>query len=121
MHGKVYLHSARGDFADTETLPGRHAVPHEPGAPLRWFSCGCGEDHLVRLHRARWMRLLPLLRLYLCAACRRHVLHLRIARRSGYGAVYLPAPPLRAQPQGMLKLLAQLPPLAPRPQRTFQR
>jgi hypothetical protein len=60
------------------------------------------------------MRVLPLLRLYVCLECRRRVLRPRMQARSGYGAVYLPARPLRTRDQHLLHLLARLPPVAPR-------
>lgn len=31
--------------------------------------CSCGHAHLERIHRHRWMRLLPWLRFYQCRAC----------------------------------------------------
>lgn len=94
-------------FADTEILGKRrrHAEP-----ALRWFACGCSQPHLMRVHRTGWMRLAPLLRLYTCLDCQSHVLHFRAPRENAYGAVYLPAPPLRAPAGRILHFLAKLPP-----------
>jgi hypothetical protein len=112
MPSQVFLHSARSDFADTEVLPARKG----PGASQGpcWFGCGCGAERLVRVPRAGWMRVLPLMRLYVCLECRRRVLRPRMRARSGYGSVYLPARPLHARNHHMLHLLARLPPVAPR-------
>lgn len=113
---QVYLHSRRSDFAQTEQLSPREylARPLQAGleGPLCWGRCRCARPQLVRLRRAWWMRWLPvpLLRLYGCRSCGQQVLRLRTRPRSGYGAVYLPAPPLRANPERLLGLLARLPP-----------
>lgn len=38
-------------------------------------ACPCGIDHLKRMRRSTWMRMLPWLRLYRCDNCGKHQLH----------------------------------------------
>lgn len=38
-------------------------------------ACDCTVDHLYRVERRPWMRLLPWLRLYQCANCKKLQLH----------------------------------------------
>lgn len=94
-------------FADTEVQARRRRV-REPG--LRLLACACEQPHLMRVHRTGWMRLVPLLRLYTCLDCASRVLHFRAPRNNAYGAVYLPAKPLRAPAGRILHFLAKLPP-----------
>lgn len=77
---------------------GRH-VPRETGA-VSLFRCGCCAPRLVRIPRAMWMRLLPLLRLYWCLDCGRRVLRTKTRQRFAYGSLYLPARRLRPEPRG---------------------
>lgn len=91
--GRIYLHSAGSDFANTQRLPpaeflGR-PIEQQTGA-LTLFTCGCGKHGLVRIPRASWMRSIPFLRLYQCSLCGTRVLRPRIRQRHAYGAVYLP-------------------------------
>lgn len=37
-------------------------------------TCGCSYEHLVKIHRSRWMKLLPWLRRYQCSLCQRRML-----------------------------------------------
>ena len=90
----IFVHSATSDFAETQRLPeslylGRVLSPRRRP---RLFSCGCGcgTDHLVRVKRAAWMRLVPRFRLYQCRTCGTRVFRPRLKHRLGYGAVYLP-------------------------------
>ncbi len=89
----LHLLCAHPGFAPTQVLPGSDRAACE--LALRLFGCGCGKDHLVRVFRQRWMRLLPVLRLYACRACGQRVLRPRMRARPGYGGVYLPAAPLK--------------------------
>lgn len=89
---KIYLHSWHGDFAKTQVLTesaylGRCVLKAD--APLRAFRCGCCPPQLVRIPRARWMRLLPLFRLYWCQGCGQKVLRTRTRQRFPYGSVYV--------------------------------
>ena len=92
-------------FADTQVLFKRG---REPG--LRSLACGCEQPHLMRVRREGWMRFVPLLRLYACLDCGARVLHFRAPPNNAYGAVYLPARPLRAPAGRVLHFLAKLPP-----------
>lgn len=79
------------EFVDTEQdLPLARRGRADTGAPvLRLFGCGCGRNHLQRIRRSAWMRLLPLLRLYQCLLCGRCVLRPRMRQRPGYSAAFL--------------------------------
>lgn len=89
---------AHPDFAPTQVLPGA-------AAPLSLFSCACGKDHLSRIGRDWWMRVLPVFRLYSCRACGRRVLRPRMRARPGYGGVYLPAAPVKWHTASLAKAL----------------
>jgi hypothetical protein len=90
---RIHLHSLHSDFADTERLPASRYLGRrlDGAAPLAVFGCGCGRRPLVRMPRARWMRLLPLLRLYLCLSCGARVLRPRLRQRVPYGAMFVGA------------------------------
>jgi hypothetical protein len=105
---KVYLHSVGSEFAPTESLAeaaylGRTAGEH---TPLRFMQCGCSKRALLRVSRSPWMRLLPYLRQYVCMECGARVLRLRTRQRYPYGAVYLPASPLRCESEKLGAVLA---------------
>ena len=86
----IHLHSLHSDFADTERMPvSRYLGRRLGGPPFALFGCGCGRRPLVRMPRAAWMRLLPLLRLYLCASCGARVLRARLRQRVPYGAMFI--------------------------------
>lgn len=94
---RIYLHSARTDFAQTQRMPafeylGRHLDHREQ--PFGWFACGCGKVHLVRVPRSRLMRLMPMFRLYMCRKCGQQVFRPRMRQRPFYGSACLPAAPL---------------------------
>lgn len=97
---------AHPGFAPTQVLPdtagGR---PASATAPLSLFSCGCGKDHLLRICRDWWMRLLPAFRLYSCRACGKRVLRPRMRARPGYGSVYLRATPVKWNTASLSKAL----------------
>lgn len=100
----VAAHTA---FAETEPLLLRGPRAHQR---LGWMRCGCTDSQLVRIPRSSWMRVLPMLRLYTCISCGRRVMLARSEPSVGYGAVYLPARPLRGEPGTIVGLLAKLPP-----------
>lgn len=68
--------------------------------------CGCTRSALARVRRSPWMRLIPLLRHYVCMACGERVLRLRTRQRYPYGPVYLPAAPLRCEGDKLGAVLA---------------
>lgn len=116
MGTKIYLHSLRADFADTQVLSrgeylGR-ALQDPRSFPIRWLSCGCKEPRLVRMRRSFWTRLVPLMRLYACLSCRGRVLRRRSRPQLLHGTVCIVAPPLRSDGVRLLRLLAKLPPSA---------
>ena len=82
------------DFAETAPLTesaylDRPDAFAQPPQPLRLFGCGCGKGYLQRVARARWMRLLPGFRLYLCVRCLQQVLRPRVRQQHVYSAPYL--------------------------------
>lgn len=105
---KVYLHSAQSEFAPTQSLPEAAYLGRVVGgpSPLRFARCGCTKSGLARIARAPWMRLVPLLRHYVCVACGARVLRLRVRQRYPYGSVYLPAAPLRCEGDKLGAVLA---------------
>lgn len=110
MTGRVYVHSASSDFADTDRLPPHEYLGRAQACPAREGGrCGCEAPAFVRVRRAGWMRLVPSLRVYRCASCGERVLRLRATQRSGYGPVYLPARPVNPELQRLLALVARLP------------
>jgi hypothetical protein len=107
---RVYLHSPRSDFAETQWLSevnylGRSLRPSPRHLTLA--GCGCGTKYLVRIKRAGWMRLLPLVRLYECLQCNARILRRTLPYRTRYGAAYLAPAPLRPVNQ-RLHAVAQL-------------
>jgi hypothetical protein len=87
----IYLHSRHADFADTQRLTqnaylGRPLNPAHLELCVFSCGCGCGKDHLLRIPRSFWMRLLPLFRLYRCGRCFQRVLRTRIRQRHVYSA-----------------------------------
>lgn len=95
---RVFLHAQGSDFAETEILCESAYLERcvQPDK-LSLLDCGCDKARLVRIQRSVWMRLLPMLRLYRCQCCGVRVLRPRVSKEqaAGYGAVYLPARPIR--------------------------
>lgn len=92
----ISLDSFHSGFAETRRMPEALYLGRSfRELPLKWLGCGCRKTHLVRIPRAPWMRLLPRFRQYCCLACGASVLRPRMRQRHPYGAVYLPAAPVR--------------------------
>ncbi len=83
---RIFIHSWHGDFARTEIAADRddRAPARETPPQLRPFACGCGTQHLQRMRRSTWMRLVFGFRLYLCLRCGAHVFRLRTGQRPYY-------------------------------------
>lgn len=55
---------------DTRAAAGSIARKTGGRAMLRFTSCRCGIEYLVRLRREAWMKLIPTRRHYFCAKCK---------------------------------------------------
>jgi hypothetical protein len=95
---QIFLHSPRRDFAETQWMSEADYLGRSlrsRSRPLTFFGCGCGTKYLVRIRRAHWMRLLPLMRHYKCLRCESRILRRGLPYRTPYGAAYLSPAPLR--------------------------
>lgn len=69
------LHCSASADKPSELGKGVHHIQIALFMQNLFSACPCGIDHLKRMRRSTWMRLLPWLRLFRCDNCGKHQLH----------------------------------------------